>query len=94
MQLTTEYRNFLDLHEQQLLSSCIPKHFWKVLYEKLKKSTFDIGLDISLLKVDYEEEKSPQDPVYILQVTNEEGIKHEDGQHIYLGNILFTNLLP
>lgn len=84
MQLSPEYLNFLELHEKQFKSFQVPQHYWPTVYEKLTKAIFNVSPYFQLAKVEYDEEKDPEDPAYIIQVANEEGIKKDDRDHIYL----------
>ncbi|KAK5648895.1 hypothetical protein RI129_003787 [Pyrocoelia pectoralis] len=79
-----DFDTFEHLHLSQFELSNIPKHFTKVLYEKLDKQIFDAGKVFTLLKVD---DKGSQDADYIswvLQFHLEEGIKASDPNNIYL----------
>ncbi|XP_035778942.1 tubulin--tyrosine ligase-like protein 12 [Anopheles albimanus] len=80
-----DYEAFVNVHKPQLQSSGVPEHFWPDLYRKLTGQVFDAGLAFSLLAVDYGDEvRSPEDPVWLLQVSKEGGIKADDPTEIYL----------
>uniref|UniRef100_A0AAG5CQE0 Tubulin--tyrosine ligase-like protein 12 SET-like domain-containing protein n=1 Tax=Anopheles atroparvus TaxID=41427 RepID=A0AAG5CQE0_ANOAO len=80
-----DYETFLAAHKPQLQSSGVPEHFWSELYRKLTDQVFDAGLSFALLAVDYgEEPRSPEDPVWTLQVSKEGGLTATDPTEIYL----------
>uniref|UniRef100_A0A2M4AHD5 Putative tubulin--tyrosine ligase-like protein 12 n=1 Tax=Anopheles triannulatus TaxID=58253 RepID=A0A2M4AHD5_9DIPT len=80
-----DYEAFVNVHKPQLQSSGVPEHFWPDLYRKLTGQVFDAGLAFSLLAVDYGDEvRSAEDPVWLLQVSKEGGMKADDPTEIYL----------
>ncbi|GLV42208.1 Tubulin tyrosine ligase-like 12 [Carabus blaptoides fortunei] len=86
-----DYAKFLQVHEAQLLLSGVPQHFWQTLYIKLKNQVFDSSETFALLQLDYgDETRTCEDPLFILQVQCEEGIKHEDKRHVYLVDHAWT----
>lgn len=79
------YEVFVQQHQNQLVSSGVPSHFWPTLFEKLLNLTFDAGNAFKLLKIEYEDDiKRKFDPVWQLQACNESGIKSSDPSNIYL----------
>lgn len=88
---TNDYTKFLQLHEIQLKSSNIPEWYWKTLYIKLKNQVFDSNETFALLLIDYDgETRTAEDPLWIVQIKNEQGLKHDDEKHIYLVDHAWT----
>ncbi|KAB0801588.1 hypothetical protein PPYR_03774 [Photinus pyralis] len=79
-----DFDTFKQLHEQQLNSSMIPKHFVKVLHEKLEKQVFDAGNAFTLLRVDDQDMRDKDFVPWVLQLHLEDGIKANDPSNIYL----------
>ncbi|XP_058061415.1 tubulin--tyrosine ligase-like protein 12 [Anopheles bellator] len=80
-----DYDAFVEAHKPQLQSSGVPELFWPTLYRKLVGQVFDANCAFSLLFVDYgDETRSPEDPVCLLRVSKEGGIKADDPTEIYL----------
>ncbi|CAF1249096.1 unnamed protein product [Adineta steineri] len=52
----SEYEQFLQTHEFQLVLNNIPKHFYRRLYEKMKNEIFDSGSYFQLCPVDDDDE--------------------------------------
>jgi tubulin--tyrosine ligase-like protein 12 len=52
-----DYEQFLQTHEFQLVLNNIPKHFYRRLYEKMKKEIFDSGSYFQLCPVDDDDEE-------------------------------------
>ncbi|XP_067632843.1 uncharacterized protein [Eurosta solidaginis] len=48
------FTKFVAQHKPQLESSGIPQHFWQSLQRKLAKETFDAGISLQLLLIDYD----------------------------------------
>ncbi|XP_004537531.1 tubulin--tyrosine ligase-like protein 12 [Ceratitis capitata] len=48
------FTQFVAQHKPQLESSGVPQHFWQSLHRKLVKETFDAGIFLQLLLIDYE----------------------------------------
>lgn len=79
------YQSFLEIHRPQLVSSGVPEHFWKVLCQKLTAQIFDAGSAFSMLLVDYGDDiRAPEDPVWTVIVSKDDGIKATDPADIYL----------
>lgn len=74
---------FLAYHKNQLESSGVPPHFWKVLCKKLQNQIFDAGHAFSLMKID-NENAVIEGPAHKVVVSCDEGIDPLNSQHIYL----------
>lgn len=84
MKLTNDVLEFINIHKSQLQSSGVPEHFWKTLYTKIKNSDYNLESNFALCKVDYDEERKKEEPIFVLQVINEQGVKKDDIKQIYL----------
>ncbi|KAH1015489.1 tubulin--tyrosine ligase-like protein 12 [Dendroctonus ponderosae] len=73
---------FLDRHRGQLQISGVPEIYWKTLYQKLSAQTFDAGNSFQLVKIEYEENREPHEPVWALQAL--EDLDANCSDHIYL----------
>ncbi|KAH8413760.1 hypothetical protein KR222_007834 [Zaprionus bogoriensis] len=94
-----KYNEFVALHKTQLESSAVPVHLWPALYRKLNTDTFDAGVALQLMLIDYDddddEQLDPDDddnarPVFALEVAREQGLKASDPQAIYLVDHAWT----
>jgi tubulin--tyrosine ligase-like protein 12 len=77
---------FVNQHKPQLQLSGVPEHFWPVLQKKLANEIFDAGEMFSLLLLDYGEDviRREEDPIWTVAVTQEDGLKADDPNSIYL----------
>lgn len=78
------YKLFESMHRTQLESSLVPNKFWLTLYKKLANSIFDAGNMFSIFRIEYEDGKAEEDPVFTVLVTNSDGIDCDDSSQIYL----------
>lgn len=79
-----KYKLFESMHKHQLQMSGVPEKFWYTLFKKLDTTTFDAGSVFSIFLIEYEENKSDEDPLYTVLVTKDDGIKCDDPSQIYL----------
>ncbi|XP_018332543.1 tubulin--tyrosine ligase-like protein 12 [Agrilus planipennis] len=85
------FENFVNTHKLQLISSGVPHHLWETLYRKVSKQIFDAGGTFCLLRIDYEDgNRGEFDAVWQLRVSNEQGIKANDSQQIYIVDHAWT----
>lgn len=81
----SKFKQFVQLHGNQLVSSGVPKQFWHALSRKLEQQLFDAGNAFQLLMIEYEEdEKSPEDPLHTVVVSKSGGIKASNSEEIYI----------
>lgn len=81
----SKFKQFVQLHGNQLKSSGVPERLWHALSRKLECQTFDAGNAFQLLLIDYDEgERRPEDPLFTLAVAKEGGIKATNESEIYL----------
>lgn len=73
---------FLDQHKGQLEISGVPEIYWKSLYHKLATQTFDAGNSFQLVRIEYEEDREPHEPVWALQALKD--LEANSSEHIYL----------
>ncbi|XP_066594754.1 tubulin--tyrosine ligase-like protein 12 [Prorops nasuta] len=79
------YHEFLKVHQPQLKLSGVPRHFWEVLFKKLKDQIFDSGSLFQLARIDYgDEERDSKSPVWTLMVNSEKNILKNDPNNIFL----------
>ncbi|XP_022907385.2 tubulin--tyrosine ligase-like protein 12 [Onthophagus taurus] len=84
------YQEFLNDHRPQLVHSAIPEIYWETIYTKLIEQTFDAGNIFSLMQIEYDVQRNPEDPTWALQINVEEGIQADDKQHVYLVDHAWT----
>ncbi|XP_035207243.1 tubulin--tyrosine ligase-like protein 12 isoform X1 [Stegodyphus dumicola] len=80
------YKEFVSVHEKQLLSLSIPQSKWRILHYKLSESIFDAGNDFAYSQevfVDDPEEKKNSDS-YHWRVYTKCSMDPNDDEHIYL----------
>lgn len=81
----SKFKQFVELHGNQLKSSGVPEHLWHAISRKLELQLFDAGNAFQLLMIEYDEgEKEPEDPLYAVVVTKPGGIKFTDTEQIYI----------
>lgn len=81
----SRYNEFVKQHGNQLVASGVPELFWKTLCRKLNHQTFDAGDAFSLLMIDYgDEERRPEDPLWAVVVSKEDGIRASNPLEIYM----------
>jgi tubulin--tyrosine ligase-like protein 12 len=85
----TEYEQFLQTHEFQLVINNIPKHFYRRLYEKMKQEIFDSGTYFQLCPVDDDDEEledifNPEHRYYVSTLDNVVLDPHNDENAIFL----------
>lgn len=79
------YDDFITLHKPQLEAAAVPQHLWKTLFSKLVNQVFDAGEKFSMFLIDYEDkEREPEDPLFRVFVSTQNGIEASDPNHIYL----------
>lgn len=81
----SKFKEFVHFHGDQLKMSGVPEIFWQTLCRKLTTQVFDAGDAFSLLLIDYDdEEPRPEDPLWTVVVSKEDGIRADNGNEIYL----------
>ena len=71
----TDYEQFLQTHQFQLVFNSIPKHLYRRLYEKMKNEIFDSGTYFQLCPVDDDDEElekpfNPERRFYVSTLEN------------------------
>lgn len=84
--ISSNYEDFLLLHEAQLRSSDVPEHLWVNLCHKLTNQVFDAGEKLGLVLVD---ERTESCPVWLLMV-GEGGIQQNDVNAVFLVDHAWT----
>lgn len=80
-----KFQQFVHFHGNQLKSSGVPEHLWHTLSRKLESQTFDAGNTFQLLLIDYgDDERRPEEPLFTVAVTKEDGIKASSESEIYM----------
>lgn len=88
----SEWEVFLKLHEIQLTSSGVPRHFWPKLLFKLKNQRFDVGNVVRLLKVETDPEIDSYQPDWVLQTCT--SINKDGSENVFLIDHAWTFRLP
>lgn len=88
---------FLARHSSQLLASGVPQHFWPEIYRKITTETFDAGVFMQLMLIEYDEDEEEDDdvekesrPVFALSVAAENGIRAKDPTAVFLVDHAWT----
>ncbi|VDQ05717.1 unnamed protein product [Trichobilharzia regenti] len=71
----SDFEQFLNLHEDQLIASGIPGHFWYRLHEKLVHEIYDASTCVMMQQIEYTDESDGDDD------NNEDSDKDSTGVH-------------
>uniref|UniRef100_T1PIX9 Tubulin-tyrosine ligase family n=1 Tax=Musca domestica TaxID=7370 RepID=T1PIX9_MUSDO len=94
------FHQFVARHKPQLEASSVPQHFWQSIYRKVTTETFDAGVVLQLMLIEYDEEDAEETnvtddekecrPVFALSVAAEGGIRANDPNAVFLVDHAWT----
>jgi len=74
----------IEQHKAQLVSSGVPQHFWQTIFIKIVNGVFDVGTTFSFCQSDEEADDGDGEIETSVVVIDEDGIKIDDPQKIFL----------
>ncbi|XP_061389978.1 tubulin--tyrosine ligase-like protein 12 [Musca vetustissima] len=94
------FHQFVARHKPQLEAAAVPQHFWQSIYRKVTTETFDAGVVLQLMLIEYDEEDAEDTnvtddekecrPVFALSVAAEGGIRANDPNAVFLVDHAWT----